>query len=172
MDLVLLGCLDLADGAHSRASQLLDDGVAVFREIKQGVDVSWGLATLAIAALGRGDTPAARKHLCGALEIAIELGAVFPLLWALPATALYLAGQGEVERAVELYALASRYPFVAKSRWFEDVAGKALSEIAATLPAERAAAARQRGQALELEATAGELLAELRSQARGGGLGG
>ena len=63
-----------------------------------------------------------------------------PLLWALPATALILASEGEVERAVELYALASRYPLVAKSRWFADVAGNTLEEVAATLPAERSPA--------------------------------
>jgi hypothetical protein len=32
--------------------------------------------------------------------------------------ALLLTDQGEQERAVELYALALRYPVVANSRWF------------------------------------------------------
>ena len=49
--------------------------------------------------------------------------------------ALLLADEGQVERAVELYALASRYPFVANSRWFEDVAGSQITAaVAANLP--------------------------------------
>jgi hypothetical protein len=34
------------------------------------------------------------------------------------------------------YRLASRYPFVANSRWFEDVAGKHIAATAETLPPE------------------------------------
>ena len=62
---------------------------------------------------------------------------------------------------MELYALASRYPFVANSRWFEDVAGKHIAAVAATLPPEVVAAAQKRGRARDLEAMVAELLAEL-----------
>jgi hypothetical protein len=75
--------------------------------------------------------------------------------------ALLLAGEGENERAVELYALASRYPLVAESRWFSDVAGVTLAEVAAALPAERVAILQKRGRAGDLEATVEELLTEL-----------
>jgi hypothetical protein len=75
--------------------------------------------------------------------------------------ALLLADQGENERAVELYALASRYPLVAKSRWFADVAGRQIAAVAAALPAGRVAVLQERGRARDLEATAAELLAEL-----------
>jgi len=78
---------------------------------------------------------------------------------ALPGVALLLADEDEVEWAVELYALASRYPYVANSRWFEDVAGKHIAAAATTLPLEVVAAARKRGQARYLEATLIELLA-------------
>ena len=107
------------------------------------------------------DSCGARQHLCHALEIAQESGVVLPLLWALPATALLLAGEGESERAVELYALASRFPLVAKSRWFADVAGNTLSEVAAALPAERVAVLQERSRTRDLEATVAELLSEL-----------
>ncbi len=79
----------------------------------------------------------------------------------LPGIALLLADQGEKERAVELYALASRYPLVANSRWFEGVAGKHIAAVAATLPPEVVAAAQERGRARDLEATVAELLIEL-----------
>jgi len=80
---------------------------------------------------------------------------------ALPAIALLLADEGEKERAVELYALASRYPLVANSRWFEDVAGRHIAAVAATLPPDAVAAAQERGQARTLEVTVAELLVEL-----------
>jgi DNA-binding SARP family transcriptional activator/predicted ATPase len=162
LNLLLLGSLDLVEGAHATAQQFLQDSIAAYREVggHQG-DLSWALATLALAAHGMGDAPGARRHLCHALELAQESGAVPPLLWALPVMALLLAGQGEYERAVELYALASRYPLVAESQWFADVAGNALAGVAATLPAERVAILQERGRTRDLEATAAEFLAEL-----------
>jgi len=120
------------------------------------------LACLAIAARGLGDTPGAWQHLCQALELAAESGVVSPLLWALPAMALLLAAEGESERAVELYALASRYPFVAQSRWFEDVVGQQIAAAAATLPPEQVAIAEKSGRTRDLEATTVELLTELK----------
>ena len=86
---------------------------------------------------------------------------MLPLLWALPATALLLASEGEKERAVELYALASRYPLVAQSRWFADVVGKQIAAAAETLPAGRVAILQARGRTRDLEAAVTELLAEL-----------
>jgi hypothetical protein len=56
--------------------------------------------------------------------------------------------------------VASRYPHVANSRWFEDVAGKHIA-AAAGLPSDVFAAAQERGQARDLWATVEELLAEL-----------
>jgi predicted ATPase/DNA-binding SARP family transcriptional activator len=161
-NLLLLGCLELAQGVPGAAHQLLGESAAVYREVGPKDDLALALACLAIAARGLGDTPGAWQHLCQALELAAESEAVLPLLWTLPATALLLAGEGKIERAVELYALASRYPFVAKSRWFADVVGDTLAKVAATLPAERVAVLQERGQARDLEATAMELLTELK----------
>ena len=73
----------------------------------------------------------------------------------------YLASIGRPERAVELHALALRYPFIANSRWCQDVFGKPMAAAAASLPPEVVAAAQARGRALDLRATAEELAAEL-----------
>ena len=80
---------------------------------------------------------------------------------ALPVVALLLSGEGDIERAVELYALASRYPHVANSRWYEDVAEVHITTAAAGLPPEVVTAAQERGRARDLDATAQELLVEL-----------
>jgi len=77
-------------------------------------------------------------------------------------TALILADEAQVERSVELYALASRYPFVSKSCWFQDVVEREISDIAATLPLDALAAIEERGKAQDLEVTAKGLLAEMK----------
>ncbi len=85
-----------------------------------------------------------------------------PALQSLPAMALLLLDDGAPARAVELYPLAWRYPYVANSRWFEDVAGREISAAAEALPPEVVAAAQERGRARDLWATVEELLDELK----------
>jgi hypothetical protein len=84
-----------------------------------------------------------------------------PAIFSIALVALLLAHQGEAERAVELYALASRHPYVGNSRYWEDTIGRHIAAVAATLPPEVVAAAQERGRARDLEATVAELLTEL-----------
>jgi hypothetical protein len=100
----------------------------------------------------------AQQYLGQGVRSAIRIGDAFALWNALPAWALLLAEQNLPERAVELYALAPRYPYVANSAWFAAVAGPPIAAAAATLPPQIVAAAQERGQARELWATAEELL--------------
>ncbi len=161
LNLRLLGCMELAKRVPATAHPLLEESAAVHWEVGPKDDLGVALACLALSARGRANTLEARQHLCHALEIAQEFEVVPPLLWALPATALLLAGEGEIERAVELYALASRYPLVAKSRWFADVVGRQIAAAADTLPAGRVAILQARGRARDLKDTTAELLTEL-----------
>jgi tetratricopeptide (TPR) repeat protein len=156
-----LGCVALAGEKYVEAQQLLQKSVTVYQEISQREDLGWALAGLGIAAHRLGKLRQAEEHLYQALRTAIEIRAFLPLMFALPATALLLADRGEKERAMELYALASRYPYVANSRWFEDVAGKYIAAIAVTLPPDVVTAAQERGKARDLWETAAELLDEL-----------
>jgi hypothetical protein len=52
-------------------------------------------------------------------------------------------------------------PYVANSRWFEDVAGRHIKEVAASLPLEVVAAAEARGRGRDVWETAEVLLKEL-----------
>jgi tetratricopeptide (TPR) repeat protein len=160
----LLGSVALAGKAYAEAQELLQESDVVYREIGQRHGLSMTLVVLGYAARARGQLFQAREHLCEALRTATGIWAVIPLVEVLPVMALLLADRGETERAVELYALASRYPFVANSRWFEDVAGRYIAAIAATLPPDVVAAAQERGRARDLEATILELVAELEGQ--------
>ena len=75
---------------------------------RTGPAVVLPLLARAECSLGRRDR--AREHLREALRTAVEMGNFLPLEPGLPAVALLLADEGKVERAVEVYALASRYP--------------------------------------------------------------
>jgi predicted ATPase len=159
---VELGRLALAEGAYGAAQEWLLQSIAIYHEARgMRWRASEAPAALAYVARGLGQSAQAWQHLGAALRTAAELHAYNAVLHSLPAVALLLMDGGEVERAVELYALASRHPFVANSRWFEDVAGKHITAAAATLPPDAAAAAQERGRARDLWATVEELLAEL-----------
>jgi hypothetical protein len=60
-----------------------------------------------------------------------------------------------------LYALISRHPAAANSRWGEDVAGQHIAAVAATLPPDVVEAAHERGRGRDLWGTAAELLTDL-----------
>jgi len=100
----------------------------------------------------------AHNYLAELLQTGTERGDFLALQNAIPVSARYSAETGKSEQAVEIYALASRYSFIANSRWWEDVAGKHIAVVAETLPPEVVEAARARGQARDLEEAA---LAEL-----------
>jgi hypothetical protein len=106
----------------------------------------------------------AHRSLCEALRIGVETRAFSPVVFAIAGLALLLADKGEVERAVELYATASKHPYVGKSRYREDIAGRQIAAAADALSPDVVTAARERGGDRELWATAEGLLAELKEQ--------
>jgi len=158
--LLVLGDIALAEGAYAEAHQLSQESVIICQEIGQQVELAGALATLGIAAWGLDDLRQARQHLYQALRMAARIRAAAQLLLTLAGIALLLAKQSQWERAVELYALLSRYPTVANSRRYEDTFGRHISAIAASLPPDVVAAAQERGRARKLKATVIELLVE------------
>jgi len=155
-----LGLVALAEARYSEGERWLDQSVAVLR-VGGPSDVGWPLGALAGAMRGLGRLPEARASLGEALQITAKLRDAFTPMFALPIAALLLADMGQAERAVEVYALASRYGFVANSKLWEDIAGREISALAATLPPDVVAAAQERGRARDLQATVEELLDEL-----------
>lgn len=156
-----LGCVALARESYAQAQEWLQEGVAVLRETGVQDMLSTVLACLGYAVRGLGQQIQAEQYLAEALQMAVRLRTYGAAMFVLVGIALLLCDQGEVERAVELYALASRRPLVARSHWFEDVAGKHIAATAANLSPGVAEAARQRGWARDLGATLVELLAGL-----------
>jgi hypothetical protein len=156
-----LGLVALADGTYENALQLLQKSHEAQRKAIYRDQVGWALASLPYAERGLGRRGKARQHLAEALQLAVEKRAFFPLIHALPVFSLLLVDAGQVARAVELYALASRYGFVANSQLFQDMAGRHIASTAESLAPDVLDAAQERGRARDLWKTAAELLAEL-----------
>jgi tetratricopeptide (TPR) repeat protein len=159
---LVLGELALVEADYDQACRTLQESLQGLKEYADEPTDENQSAWLGLAARGLERRAEAWQHLVSALEWASRLHQLMEMMVALTGIALLLADEGQTERALELYALASRHPFVGNSRWFEDVAGKQLTALAATLPVAVVAAARERGQARGLDATVGELLTEFR----------
>jgi predicted ATPase/DNA-binding SARP family transcriptional activator len=159
--LLALGRVAMAERAYPEAQQRLRESVAAHEQAGAPHDRGVALSALGLAARALGRPDPARQHLCRALSAATDGGSCLPLMHGLPGIALLLADAGQHERAIEVYALASRYPCVANSRWYADVVGRPLAALTGHLPPEVIAHAQARGRARELRATATELLAEL-----------
>jgi tetratricopeptide (TPR) repeat protein len=160
--IILSGSVDLIRGENKEALRKFEKAAPFNSGI---LNVIYGddgsLANPGIAFLQLGLVKKARRQFTKALESAISAHRQVNLLFALTGVALMLAKVGEVEQAVELYSLASRYPFVGNSRWFEDVAGREIKTAGQTLPIDKADTAKARGKQRDLWGTATELLSEL-----------
>jgi predicted ATPase/DNA-binding SARP family transcriptional activator len=163
--LQVLGMVALVRGEAEQARTMLAECVAYGRNTGR-LDVLCGYH-LPFAAYGSravGELATARAEVHETLILLQRFGggmggAGIGFWPVLPVAALILADEGQHERAVELYEMALRYPYVAKSRWFQDVAGKEIEAIAATLPPEVVEAAKERGRGRDEWATIDELIA-------------
>jgi hypothetical protein len=156
-----LGYLALAQGAYAEARRRLGESAAVLRALEVWSDIGWRLALLSAAELGLREVDQAQQYLCQALQLCDELRDALTPRFALPCSALYIAYQGRPERAVEVYALACRYPDVANSCAWEDAVGRHVAAAAQDLPPEVVSAAQERGRSADLWETVEALLEEL-----------
>ena len=109
IDLLSLGQIALGEALYPEARQFLQEGVSTLRKMGD-CNFVVPLANLAYVERAFGNALEARQCLIDSLQGAIETRALWSLWFALPVAALLLADQGQKERAVELYALASRDP--------------------------------------------------------------
>jgi tetratricopeptide (TPR) repeat protein len=159
-----LGYVALVNLDYDEAQAAFAEGYRLNQTIQFNAYTFNALSGLGFATCFRGDLDQSRRHFIDLLTEGLRRKDFLYLLFALPGLALYLARRGEAERATTIWALAECYPFVANSKWYEDVVGRELEALAASLPPEVAEAARERGRALDLWATAAELLAYLENK--------
>jgi predicted ATPase len=128
-----LGELALAEGKLEGAWRFLQESVEVLSGTTHRIDASWPCAWLAAVALLQGDLVQARQNLVQALRTAARCRDFLIAIHALPVAALLMVAQESGTRAVELWALASRYPHVARSPFFERLVGQRVAALAAHL---------------------------------------
>jgi tetratricopeptide (TPR) repeat protein len=157
----LLGYLALVNLDYDEAQAALEEGYRLNQAIQGDAYTCIPLSGLGISTCCRGEFDQSRRHFMELLTEGLGRKDFLYLLFALPGLALYLARRGELERAITVWALAQCYPFVANSKWYEDVVGHELEVVAASLTSEVAETARGRGRTLELWETAEALLVEL-----------
>ena len=157
----VLGGVAAAQLAYAQAQGWLEQSVAVLKTVGMPDVLSAALATAGYAAWGAGQHSQARAYMTQAIQMARETHSNGAFLFVLPGVALLLVSLGEIERAIELYALASHHPLVTNARWFEDVAGRHISAAAADLASGVVSAAEERGRARKLDDVIRELMVEL-----------
>ena len=163
----ILGWIALTKESYHEAYQLLQESVAGYdKDISDKEYMAISLAALGRAAYGLGQRREAKQHLLEALRIVVKKGAFVPLLHLIPIISVVLIDAEDMarkERAVELYALAKRDPFVAKAQIFQDTAGHYISAatVASILPPDKVKRAKEQGKNLDWWQTAESLLTEL-----------
>ncbi len=156
----LVGNVALVQGAYEETEQIFQEILSSLNQQKG--DRNYMASTLALlghATHKLGRNVQMQQYLTQSLQITAEIRAVRGAGYGLPLAALLFADAGDVERAIEIQALAWSLPSIANSRWWEDAAGQQLTKAASTLPSNIVAAAQARGQKRNLWATIDELLA-------------
>lgn len=157
----LLGFVDLALGQYTASQEWLQKSVSMHRQLGAALNYGTTLSSQACAACGLGQLDAARNLLHEALLLAVKTRHHNMALLGITAMVVLLISEAKVERAVELYAMISRYPHVANSRWFGDVVGKPITGAVETLAPHVIRAAQARGSGIDLWDSVKALLAEL-----------
>jgi predicted ATPase/DNA-binding SARP family transcriptional activator/tetratricopeptide (TPR) repeat protein len=157
-----LGCVDLAQGQVEQAAMFLEKAATIANQHGNRAHWAWAAGTWSLALVRLGHLKQAQELLVKALQICLEEQSYPSLSFTVPAAALMLTITGQVERAVELCELIDERAICGKTPWFEDVAGKTIKEMAASLAPEVLEAARKRGRQRGLFSTALELLEEFR----------
>ena len=156
-----LGRAALGEGKWAEAQRCWEQNAAYNRQAGNDHTLALSLAGLGLAALRLGSRVGARYHLLEALRLATAGGNLTTPVVVLGVLSVALLDAGRIEEAMEVYAAVSQLPHFARSRFWEDIAGRHIAAAAASLPPDVVAAAQARGRARDLMETAHEVLAEL-----------
>jgi predicted ATPase/DNA-binding SARP family transcriptional activator len=154
----------LGNESYSEVEILAREAVAIYRDKQNPERLAISLTLLGITSLQLGRVMESQRYIQEALGISITHRTILPLLLALTVTAKLLLEENEVEKAIELYALALLDPMVANSKWWRDAVGQHIEDAAASISAEDSKAVRARGRKLDLWQTCVSLLEELRAR--------
>ena len=163
--LLLLTAILVVEGNYGTAEPFIAESITHYQKTGEQDRLAQAIALSGFVARGMDKRAMAQTSFAQALQIAIDNHGLALLVLALLGCALLLAEQDEVEWAIELYATVAKYPIVANSHLRQDLAHPRITALAAMLPPAVVAAARSRGEANDLWATANALLPELNARA-------
>jgi len=119
--MTLLGMAAIAEGNDGTAEGLLTQALVLVRQVGRLEELGSILGSLSYLKLKRENFKQARVHLRDGLQLMSSSHNVVAALFLVPAVALYLKVQGEVERARDLIWLCKRFAFFDKSDYFTDL---------------------------------------------------
>ncbi|MBP7693892.1 MAG: tetratricopeptide repeat protein [Anaerolineales bacterium] len=151
-----LGAVGHMLGEYTEAHALLQECLSLCQDLGHRHIAAHTLGSLGGVAGALGDYRAAWRHTQAALQTAREIGSLSATLFGLVSAAVLLARQEEHERAVEVAALVGHH--AAANRETKDRAQHLLAQLETQVPAPLLAAARDRGQAQDVEALAANIL--------------
>ena len=152
-----LGRIEMVDKKYDRARELLQQSLVIFHDQQQYPGMGSSFACLGVTAVLVDDRLEAHKYIGKSLQIGANTGLFLPCITSLSSTALLEAYEGNLEFAVELYALAGQHKHVANSGWYETVIGSPIVAAAKNLPPEMVETAQAKGKARDLAETIAEL---------------
>jgi ATP/maltotriose-dependent transcriptional regulator MalT len=155
---IALGEFEAAGAYLQECDALCDTRPVGMPTYVAGNHLYWGI----IAAV-EGDLAAAWEHLQSELESAVARKDRLNMANALGGGAFLYAMGNEASPALEHYSLAFQHPFVANSRWFEELIGERVQSACESLSAAEAEAIRVRASGMDLEASAATMLAQWKS---------
>ena len=159
----ILGDVALAQENYTKAKEMLQESVAIHQAMGEWSRQYDVLISLGHAELSLGSVASAQEHLIRALRVGLEDHLFFTRIRAIALAALLFVKQGKSEQGVELYALATRFPYIATLSWHAEQIAPDIARTAA-LPPEVAAGVQVRGRARDLETTIEELLIVLQTE--------
>ena len=156
-----LGEILAAEGFNDLALSTLQESISIYRQMPRRDEMGMALSALAAVEARLGRLKQAILDIREGIFITNQAGSWQAKVYFLANFARFKAEQGELEKAIELYALATRHPYLGNSRFWWDVAGKRLTELASSIPKAGANAAEKRGKSLDLEETLIQIDSEL-----------
>jgi predicted ATPase/DNA-binding SARP family transcriptional activator len=162
----ILGGTALAEGRVQEAFVEVQKCVDLYRKTGHQDELGWALSVLANIYFIQGQNQRANIALVEALQIAANTKANHAIMHALATTALILAHEGQVVKALELYARVKEDPIWNVSPWMERVVGQHIVAASAELSQEVITAAREQGRQRDHLATINEMLVEFSYRCR------
>jgi hypothetical protein len=156
----LQGLLALVNSSFIEAQSAFEVSLDIWHSTYPHHFVS-SLTALGLTSFRLGQLPQARRHLVEALANAQKYGSIAPALATFPPIALVLAADGDKAHAVEIWLSAKSFPFIANSKWFDDVAGRELEALVDSLPPDATSGVKARGRELDIWETVRGLLLDL-----------